>query len=482
MIIDGWKGGVLSKFGGIKVAPYHETEGLHKIDPMAVTYGEYGGFRYISGQHLTGHILGSYAMSPFDGPVVALVWDGGTSPRFYAVDPANRRVKLLGTAFHYYGTLYSIMCYYFGPFAQEGFEPTEGVDQFGRYDWPGKVMSYYTRGKAIPAFQREVDEAFATGSKIWGAERGLRYAQDGRPEHWLCLKVRELARHHGATGEDCLYAIHDAIQSHLINTASDIVGTGNNLIFTGGSALNIKWNSAFRRAGINVWVPPVPNDCGSAIGQAVIGQIHYENKWKVGWDVYIGPSLVKEYPQEGWTASVCSPEAVGLLIARGTVIVALHGKAEIGPRALGHRSILSSPVKEGMRDHLNTIKRREGWRPVAPIVLEDHASDWFSPGTADPFMLFDHSAKDDTRTLAPAIVHEDGTARVQTVTEGQDPITAAIIRAHATQTGIPIICNTSANHNGSGFFPSIRAACDWAADNGVDHVWDGDNNQLYSKD
>ena len=129
-----------------------------------------------------------------------------------------------------------------------------------------------------------------------------------------------------------------------------------------------------------------------------------------------------------------------------------------------------------MRDRLNAIKRREPYRPVAPICLEAEAPAVFDPGVADPFMLFDHRVRDEWSGRIPAVLHVDGTARLQTISDQQCPVTARILRAFATATGIPVLCNTSANLPARGAFPDVASASVWG---GTELVWS--EGTLYSR-
>jgi carbamoyltransferase len=144
------------------------------------------------------------------------------------------------------------------------------------------------------------------------------------------------------------------------------------------------------------------------------------------------------------------------------------GRAELGPRALGARSIIAPATNPGMKDLLNDIKHRENYRPVAPICLEEHAPEIFDPGTPDPYMLFEHRVRPDWVQRVPAILHLDGTARLQTVSPADDPVLATILGEYYKRSGIPVLCNTSANYHGKGFFPDAVSAMNWG---GVDHVW-----------
>src|SRR5262249_29577078 len=158
-------------------------------------------------------------------------------------------------------------------------------------------------------------------------------------------------------------------------------------------------------------------------------------------------------------------------------VVFLSGKADLGPRALGNRSILASAATGEMKDRLNGIKRREAYRPVAPVCLEERAADVFSPGTPDPYMLFTHRVRDEWRARVPAIVHVDGTARLPTLSAAQNPLVASLLRVYEAVSGLPVLCNTSANAPGRGFFPDARSAMEWGE---VRYVWC--EGTMYSRD
>jgi carbamoyltransferase len=121
-----------------------------------------------------------------------------------------------------------------------------------------------------------------------------------------------------------------------------------------------------------------------------------------------------------------------------------------------------------MKDLLNKVKGREYYRPVAPICLEEFAPDIFEPGTRDPYMLFNHAVRAHWADRIPAVIHLDGTARLQTVNSDDSPVIEAVLREYHRLSGIPVLANTSANLNGRGFFPDAASAMSWGR---VDTVW-----------
>jgi carbamoyltransferase len=136
------------------------------------------------------------------------------------------------------------------------------------------------------------------------------------------------------------------------------------------------------------------------------------------------------------------------LLAGDTLIGWFQGAMEFGPRALGARSILASPVSPAMQDLLNEIKDREDFRPVAPVVLEEAAGEWFEGAAESPFMLFTYQVRPQQAHRIPAVRHVDGSARVQTINRSQHPLYYDLIRAFGRRTGIPVLVNTSFNTRG----------------------------------
>lgn len=114
-----------------------------------------------------------------------------------------------------------------------------------------------------------------------------------------------------------------------------------------------------------------------------------------------------------------------------------------------------------MKARLNAIKKRADYRPVAPICLEARAAEVFDPGTPDPYMLFEHRLRPGWAERVPAVVHLDGTARLQTVDESSDSAVSRVLAAYAEISGVPVLCNTSANFEGCGFFPDVASAARW---------------------
>ncbi len=231
------------------------------------------------------------------------------------------------------------------------------------------------------------------------------------------------------------------------------------LAMAGGVALNCVMNARLRAEGPfdAIWVQPAAGDAGTALGAALwvdAGQRADAPRWRMQ-HAFLGP----EYPdqeieallREAKLAYRRPPDIVAetaQLLAQNKVVGWFQGRMEFGPRALGARSILASPIDPSMQERLNQIKDREDFRPVAPVVLEEAAADWFVGAGSSPFMLFVYRVRPDKADRIPAVRHVDGTARIQTVNRGQHPAYYDLVRAFGRLTGVPVLVNTSFNTRG----------------------------------
>nr|WP_269446077.1 carbamoyltransferase C-terminal domain-containing protein [Paramagnetospirillum magneticum] len=153
------------------------------------------------------------------------------------------------------------------------------------------------------------------------------------------------------------------------------------------------------------------------------------------------------------------------LLANDLVLGWVSGRYEIGPRALGNRSILAAPFHDSIRERLNVIKQREQFRPIAPVCLNKDAARWFGCHQASPYMLYTY--KSTTDALA-AVTHVNGTARIQTVTPASNRNLYGLLTAFSARTGYGVLCNTSLNFSGKGFINNIGDLDAYAVQHGLD--------------
>lgn len=249
------------------------------------------------------------------------------------------------------------------------------------------------------------------------------------------------------------------------------------LSMSGGYALNCPTNTRLldRYGFKGLLTPPYPNDSGQAIGVGLLGlmQAGLVPGARVSLrSAFLGtpveaPAVWRKGAAE-WIESESPLDWNRLVTDLCTEPVAwISGRAESGPRALGHRSILGDPRSSATRDRLNEIKRRQWWRPVAPIVLADHAEKWFELPRESPFMLEAPIATELTRERAPAVVHLDGTARVQTVSPADDALIHELVTRFHAATGVPIVCNTSLNDKGEPIANTVVEALTFCVRRGI---------------
>lgn len=257
------------------------------------------------------------------------------------------------------------------------------------------------------------------------------------------------------------------------------------LLLTGGCALNSSYNGTIQtRFGLpSVEIPPCPADDGNAIGAALLA-------WSVDHDAPIPPSDGSPYlgsaPDQHMIARFVrhaadhfdvaelgsgSAGAVAQRLSEGDIIGVMRGRAEFGPRALGHRSILADPRRADMKDRINNlVKGREPYRPFAPVVPAHLVGEWFEDANESPYMSKTLKWRHDRQALVPSVVHADGTGRVQTVCAQQNAWLFDLVMAFAGQTGVPVILNTSLNIMGKPIVHSVEDTIAVLMTTGLDAV------------
>ena len=233
---------------------------------------------------------------------------------------------------------------------------------------------------------------------------------------------------------DIAAAVQKVFEDRLMEfmgMAKSITGKSN-LVFMGGCALNSKANTLLWNMFDSVWIMPNPGDAGSALGAAAAMYGKHLN-WQ---SPYLGHNIGGEYPVD----------AIIQALATDKIAPGASGRAEYGPRALGNRSILADPRDPDIKDKVNLIKKRELFRPFAPVVLEEEARYWFDMHYTSPYMQYTPKAL--RPELMPSVVHADGTSRVQTVNEKDHPGLYAVLKKWNSLTGVPVLLNTSLNIKG----------------------------------
>lgn len=366
------------------------------------------------GHHLS-HAAAGFQTSPFDDAIVVVVdaigeWD--TWSAFYASydERGHATYKRLYRQIypHSLGLFYSAMT------DRVGLKPMEeeyilmGMAAYGKKDAYRDVWEMAVDQDYKQKFKRN----FHTGIEYeFGAQYGMETLANATQmvtERVLVTFMRQLAIKYPHV-QDC--------------------------VFMGGVALNCVANSLIRDIWNRLWIMPNPGDCGSSLGAAALA---YGKK--LNWEgPYLGSNVsTNPYPSE---------EIIGEIQTTGICGVA-SGRAEFGPRALGNRSLLADPRGPDIKDKVNEIKRRQKFRPFAPMVLEEHAHDYFEMPKFDtsPYMQFTYKCK--RPDLFPAIVHHDGTSRVQTVGCNDKTGARDLLEKWYVLTDCPMLLNTSLNIRG----------------------------------
>jgi len=209
-----------------------------------------------------------------------------------------------------------------------------------------------------------------------------------------------------------------------------------NLVYMGGVALNCLYNRGLGHFFDDIWIMPNPGDCGSSLGAAALA---YGSKLHWNDNPFLGTPIPGAYPTDAIIDELQKNKIVGVA----------SGKAEFGPRALGNRSLLADPRGPEIKDKVNEIKRRQKFRPFAPMVLEEHVHEYFEmPPQMQTSPYMQVVAKCKKPDEFPAIIHVDGTSRVQTVGKDFPSGVRELLEKWYVLTGCPILLNTSLNIRG----------------------------------
>jgi carbamoyltransferase len=362
------------------------------------------------------------------------------------------------------GALYSrASTYIFGDWNKCG--ELMGLAPYGRRDQVKPLMAIADNTLSVPRWSAEYSQPYVM-------DAGGKWESHPSMQHW----------------EDLAWRVQDDTEKVLLARARWLRETtgAKNLCIAGGVALNCVANGRIaREAGFdNVWIQPAAGDNGIAIGCAYYGLLEVQKQPRsfVMKHSYTGKSypdadvqtatqrtMVRIQTSAVRSDNICRDTAK--LLADQQVIGWFQGGSEFGPRALGNRSILADPRKPEMKDILNSrVKHRQPFRPFAPIVLAERAHEIFEGDGDSPFMLIAKPVRPEWRNKIPAIVHVDGTARVQTVTEDTNPVLHRLLKEFEALTGVPVLLNTSFNVKGEPIVETPRDAMVCFLTTGIDHL------------
>ncbi len=243
---------------------------------------------------------------------------------------------------------------------------------------------------------------------------------------------------------------------HLAQYAKEKTGA-KYLCLSGGVALNSVANNSILKSGLfdDIFINPAASDTGIPLGAALYGYHRLKGNPRNYREIspFIGPTYTQQQIEEAIhrfsgfeVVRENSFDETSKALAANRIIGCFQGRSEMGPRALGNRSILMSPLVAENKDVLNSrVKHREGFRPFAPAVLEEHAAEYFDIDRPSPYMLLVPSVRPEKRSIIPAVTHVDGTARLQTLTRERNGLFYELVSSFQATTGIPVLLNTSFN-------------------------------------
>ncbi len=429
-------------------------------------------------RHHLGHLASTYYPSGFDRALL-LSQDGigefdtgmlaiGDGGRIEAACDANRYPDSLGL-------LYSAVTHYLGwkHHCDEGI--VMGLAPYGDPEAriPGRTQRY------LDAFRDILQE---TGDFTYRVNRDwIAYHQER--DRWVSDAFLDLFGPKRAPADPILPAhrnVAAALQRRLEEVVLNQLGRARSrfglarLCLAGGVGLNCSLNGkiAASRLFDEIFVPPASGDAGLAIGACYLAHQKRQGGALMPQrcdDYYLGSRFDETAMARALAEADLPAERPGDLharvadcLARGAIVGWFAGGAEFGPRALGNRSILARPFPAAMKDHLNRrVKFREEFRPFAPAVLAERATDYFEIGQSSPHMLIAVPVRADKRDEIPAVVHVDASCRVQTVDRDLNPHFRQLLEAFAARTGVPVVLNTSFNVKGQPIVnsPAQAVAC-----------------------
>ena len=430
-------------------------------------------------EHHPAHLASAFFVSGFEDAAICALDGFGDFVSTSLAFGQDRRLKMLDRVYfpHSLGILYTAVTQYLGflgygdefkimglaPYGRPSFvEPLQRLVHLksdGLFELDLKYFRHWSDGDEM-----EWDNGYPTLGKLYSAELERLLSPARRVEEPLTQFHEDVAH--------SLQAVYETCAFHVLNSLWKRT-KAKRLCLAGGCAMNSVANGKVRAQTPfeEIYVQPAASDNGTALGAAYflwhqrLGKprtfVMNHALWGTAYDDYnIEPLLdagaIYERPgapraplqlsRFESTSELC--RATARLLADGNVVGWYQGRMEWGARALGNRSILADPRRADMRELINAkIKFREKFRPFAPSVLEEAVCDYFVNAAPDPFMQQVYPVQEDKRRLIPAITHVDGSGRLQTVNEGQNPLYYRLIREFTNITGIPMLLNTSFNEN-----------------------------------
>lgn len=435
--------------------------------------------------HHDSHIAAAYYNSGFDEAVVISVDGSGenvSTSIAYAKGDSFDVIKSFESS-QSLGFFYSAVGIYLG-FNMWDEGKLMGLASYGvpKYEFPIRLNSDGYEIEIASVTPQNITSVMLTKwmyilNKMYGKPRKPNYIYDKHSSH--LMKQNDFTSYEKDIAASAQYTL-EKVLIHLISVYTKKLNC-RNVVLTGGVALNCSANGRIQQLGItdDLFIMPSPNDTGTCIGAAMLACKEYGNiKRKRLTTPYWGSSfsnheiynLLTDLNIKYKYVSDIAKYAAELLY-NDAVIGWFQGKSEIGPRALGNRSIVANPTKKSTLDRVNnSIKYREIWRPLAPSVLDDKRDWLLEGGVYSPYMLKAFKVNDSAVERVPAIVHVDQTTRPQTVRREDNDLWYDMIKEFYGYTGIPAVLNTSLNVQGQPICETPRDALTTFIKSGLDHL------------
>ncbi|HEX2236367.1 MAG TPA: carbamoyltransferase C-terminal domain-containing protein [Actinomycetota bacterium] len=407
-------------------APLFLQASLPGLDPAVV--------RFVP--HHVAHAASACLAAPHPTSAVMVLDGRGEAGSYLAGAWDGKRLDVLATQAlpHSLGLLYEELTAHLGFTRSSDEYKVMALASYGRPSWLEELRSW---------IRTTDDGGFRVEPIEWGTlVKARRRRDDVQPEH-----------------ADLAASLQARLEEILVELASWLHGATGERVLTmaGGVALNCVANSVlWERAPFEaIWVQPAAGDAGTALGAA----LHVAHELGDRCAPMTTAALGREWSEpelRAWLDAAHLPyerpadvaDAVAQALADDAIVAWFQGRSEWGPRALGRRSLLANPTRAANLERLNDVKGREQFRPVAPMVLAARAGEIFDGPLPSPYMLFTHRVRPGWAERIPAVVHVDGTARIQTVDPAEDPLTARVLEGFEHRTGVPVIVNTSLNTAG----------------------------------
>jgi len=426
---------------------------------------DYDGEIHFSDHHLS-HAAGAYYCSPFDSSAIMTI-DGVGEWATASIGVGDGNKIRLDKTMHYphsVGLLYSAITYFLGFRVNSSEYKVMGLAPYGEPIYADKI-----KDELVRIFD---DGSILLNLKYFKFHYGL--VMTGK-------KLEKLFGRNCRQPESEITESDKNIAASIQQVAEEIVlkmaaysrdrYQKKNLCLSGGVALNSTIAGTLKDSGLfeNIYIQPASSDSGSAVGAALYLAYSLSNASKINDQPYF--SLGPDYESEKIKSILAENDIlfhrhriddIASLIAReiseGKIAALFQGPMEFGPRALGFRSIIADPRESRMKDTINKrVKFREPFRPFAPAILEERVDEFFEKGTRSSYMLFNYKVRIEKKSLIPAVIHVDGTARIQTVSRSDNERFYRIIEEFEKITGVPVVLNTSFNLRG---YPIVNSPLD----------------------